>query len=66
MKNVFTCIISIITKIIISMFIVAGMLTAYGAAILQESYKLHPLTEAEIMEAQTGTELLSAEQEQGK
>lgn len=52
MKNVIIKALRTITEIIISAFVIIGFITAYGAAILQESYKLQPLSAAEIAQAQ--------------
>lgn len=53
----------IISEILISAVIIIGFITAYGAAVLQESYKLHPLSSAEIAEASGEVQLMTAEED---
>lgn len=53
----------IISEILISAVIIIGFITAYGAAVLQESYKLQPMSAAEIAEASGKVQLMTAEED---
>lgn len=61
MKKIIIKLCSIIAKLFLCVLLSAGLIAAYGGAILQESYKLHPLSSAELAEASGEAQLLSLE-----
>ena len=61
MKKIIIKLCSTIAKLLLCVLLSAGLIAAYGGAVLQESYKLHPLSSAELAEASGEAQLLSLE-----
>lgn len=61
MKKIIFNICSTIAKLFLCVLLSAGLIAVYGGAVLQESYKLHPLSSAELVEASGEAQLLSSE-----
>lgn len=58
MKKIIIKLCSTIAKLFLCVLLSAGLIAAYGGAVLQESYKLHPLSSAELAEASGEVQLI--------